>query len=220
MDLRWFYSPACRWLFENLRKHLRLVFLDNRGYAPSPGPMDAAAFAPDKQLEDIERARLELGLGRIAVIGHSIHSLMALEYAKTYPENVSHVVMIGPPVFNAASDQAMDQYWQEFASPARKAAIEEAFEKRYGPWYPKAVAVLEDDWDRMVRFYDFPEASLEASENDERGGEPDCFGSAPHHGSETIQTGRKRYGPDMEAPDGGGEALQKARRSPPAQRCV
>ncbi len=111
---------------ENLRKHLRLVFLDHRGYAPSPGPMDATAFAPDKQLEDIEQARLELGLGRIAVIGHSIHSLMALEYAKRYPENVSHVVMIGSPVFNAASDQeARDQYWQEFASPERRALMEE-----------------------------------------------------------------------------------------------
>ena len=110
---------------ENLRKRLRLVFLDHRGYAPSPGPMDAAAFAPDQQLDDIEQARLELGLGRIAVIGHSIHSLMALEYAKRYPENVSHVVMIAPPVFNAASAQAMDKYWQELASPERKAAMEE-----------------------------------------------------------------------------------------------
>ena len=26
------------------------------------------------------------------------------------------------------------------------------------PWYPKAVGVLEDDWDRVVAFYDFPEA--------------------------------------------------------------
>jgi transposase-like protein len=33
-----------------------------------------------------------------------------------------------------------------------------AFNKRYQPWYPKAVAALEDDWDRMVTFYDFPEA--------------------------------------------------------------
>lgn len=32
------------------------------------------------------------------------------------------------------------------------------FKKRYGPWYPKAVAVLEEDWDRMVTFYGFPEA--------------------------------------------------------------
>ncbi|MDA0312046.1 MAG: IS256 family transposase [Gemmatimonadetes bacterium] len=33
-----------------------------------------------------------------------------------------------------------------------------AFSKRYRPWYPKAVDVLEDDWERMVTFYDFPEA--------------------------------------------------------------
>jgi transposase-like protein len=34
----------------------------------------------------------------------------------------------------------------------------EAFSKRYGPWYPKAVETLEDDWDRMVTFYRFPES--------------------------------------------------------------
>ena len=110
---------------ENLRKHLRLVFLDHRGYAPSPGPMDATAFAPDKMLDDIERARQELRLGHIAVIGHSIHSVMALEYAKKYPENVSHVVMIGSPSLKAVNVQARDQYWQEFASPERKAVMEE-----------------------------------------------------------------------------------------------
>ena len=31
------------------------------------------------------------------------------------------------------------------------------FARRYRPWYPKAVDVLEDDWERMVAFYDFPE---------------------------------------------------------------
>ncbi len=50
---------------------------------------------------------------------------MALEYAKKYPENVSHVVMIGSPGLNAANDQARNQYWQEFASPERKAVMEE-----------------------------------------------------------------------------------------------
>ena len=32
------------------------------------------------------------------------------------------------------------------------------FEKRYEPWYPKAVEVLKDDWERMITFYDFPES--------------------------------------------------------------
>lgn len=44
-------------------------------------------------------------------------------------------------------------------APTRAAALKarEAFAKRYGPWYPKAVATLEEDWERMVTFYDFPE---------------------------------------------------------------
>jgi len=45
-------------------------------------------------------------------------------------------------------------------APTRAEAVKarQAFKKRYGPWYPKAVAVLEDDWKRMVTFYDFPQA--------------------------------------------------------------
>ncbi len=45
-------------------------------------------------------------------------------------------------------------------APTRAEALKarHAFKKRFGPWYPKAVEALEDDWDRMVTFYDFPEA--------------------------------------------------------------
>ncbi len=44
-------------------------------------------------------------------------------------------------------------------APSRAEAVRarEAFARRYRPWYPKAVDVLEDDWERMVAFYDFPE---------------------------------------------------------------
>ena len=44
-------------------------------------------------------------------------------------------------------------------APRRAEAVKarEVFARRYRPWYPKAVDVLEDDWERMVAFYDFPE---------------------------------------------------------------
>ena len=44
-------------------------------------------------------------------------------------------------------------------APTRAEALKarHGFAKRYGPWYPKAVAVLEDDWERMITFYAFPE---------------------------------------------------------------
>jgi putative transposase len=43
-------------------------------------------------------------------------------------------------------------------SLAEAGEAREAFKKRYGPWYPKAVEVLKDDWDRMITFYHFPES--------------------------------------------------------------
>ena len=110
---------------QNLRKHIRMVFLDHRGYAPSPGPMDAFEFATDKLLDDVERARQQLELGRIVIVGHSIHSVMALEYAKKYPDSVSHVVMIASAGLDAENEHLMEPYWEEFASPERKAALEE-----------------------------------------------------------------------------------------------
>lgn len=44
-------------------------------------------------------------------------------------------------------------------APSVAAALKahKAITKRYKPWYPKAVDTLEDDWDRMVTFYRFPE---------------------------------------------------------------
>ncbi len=112
---------------QNLREHLRFVFLDHRGFAPSPGPVDTMAFALDSILDDVERVRQELALGRIAVIGHSGHAFMALEYAKKYPENVSHVVMIGiAPVLGALNAERIERLWQETASAERKAAMDAA----------------------------------------------------------------------------------------------
>ncbi len=111
---------------QNLRKHLRLVFLDHRGFAPSPGPVDTTEFALDAILDDIERARKELGLGRVAIIGQSGHALMALEYAKKYPANVSHVIMIAnSPNYSAAFLEANNRYWEESVSPERKAILKE-----------------------------------------------------------------------------------------------
>jgi len=88
--------------------------------------VDTAEFALDTLVDDIERARQELGLGRVAVLGHSGHALMALEYAKKYPAHVSHVIMISmAPDLSATSAAAAERYWQESVSPEHKAAMEE-----------------------------------------------------------------------------------------------
>jgi proline iminopeptidase len=118
------HSP--RIFSQHLRQHLRLVFLDHRGFAASPGRVDTVEFALDTLVDDIERARQELGLGRVAIMGHSGHALMALAYAEKYPANVSYVIMIGmAPDLSVASAAAAERYWQESVSPERKGVLEE-----------------------------------------------------------------------------------------------
>jgi len=112
---------------QELRKSLGLVFLDHRGFAPPPDrPVDTTAFALDTLLDDVERARQQLGLGRVVVVGHSGHAYLALEYAKKYPANVSHVVMVAiAPDLSEAHSRARDQYWADSASAERKAVMVE-----------------------------------------------------------------------------------------------
>ncbi|WP_298725803.1 alpha/beta hydrolase [uncultured Ferrovibrio sp.] len=112
-----------------LRQHLQLAFVDHRGFAPltepANEPVTAADFAFETVLEDIERLRAHLGLGKIVILGHSGHGYMALEYAKRYPKHVSHVVMIATgPSHNAEHMTMAERHWQEAVCPARKAKLE------------------------------------------------------------------------------------------------
>lgn len=120
------YYP--RTFSEGLRKHLRLAFVDHRCFAIPPKTADDSLFELDVILDDMEYVRKKLNLGRIVVIGHSGHGYMALEYAKKYPEYVSHVVLIGHgPDFSIKSQEMAEQYWKDAASPERKKALDENF---------------------------------------------------------------------------------------------
>jgi len=111
---------------QNLRDHLQLVFMDHRGFAPSPGPVDTSEFELEKLVDDVECLRQHLGLERVAVIGHSGQAYMALEYGKKYPENTSHVVMIGiAPDLGEASAELAEKNYQTLADSDRLAAEQE-----------------------------------------------------------------------------------------------
>jgi proline iminopeptidase len=66
-------------------------------------------FGIREAVADIEATRRQLGMDRFVMVGHSIHGLVALAYAATYPQHVTHVIAIGAPPsvpFNADSVQA------------------------------------------------------------------------------------------------------------------
>jgi proline iminopeptidase len=75
--------------------HLRLVYVELRGSGRSTG--NPADLSFDVLADDLEAVRLRLGVERIAVLGHSILGVLAIEYARRRPQSVSHVIAVGTP---------------------------------------------------------------------------------------------------------------------------
>jgi proline iminopeptidase len=107
-----------------LRKHLRLVFVDHRGFGTPTKQYLNADFELDKLVDDIEKIRAALQLEEVIVAGHSGHGYMALAYAQKYPQNVSHVALLAlSPDSSEASFKAADRYLEESVAPERKARL-------------------------------------------------------------------------------------------------
>jgi proline iminopeptidase len=113
-----------RILSQELRKHFRFVFMDLRHEARSNSSLEISEITLDTYLDDIDKVRRTLGLDVTAVFGHSIHSYIALEYARKYPKNTSHVIMTGNTPYRI-SGNAADDFWESDASDERKMVLKE-----------------------------------------------------------------------------------------------
>ena len=116
-----------RILSQELRNHFRWVFMDLRHDAQSNSSLEISKITLDTYLDDIDKVRRTLGLDKTAVFGHSIHSYIALEYARKYPKNTSHVVMSGFTPYSLAG--VADEFWETDASDERKMILKQNWEK-------------------------------------------------------------------------------------------
>jgi proline iminopeptidase len=112
---------------QELREHLQLVFVDHRHFVDLQTlPEDDQALPPDQitldtYAADMEQVRESLGLGDVIVIGHSIHGMLALEYARRQPQHLLGAVAIGAlPHISADDPDEADRIWQAEASKERK----------------------------------------------------------------------------------------------------
>lgn len=76
-----------------LEKTQRVVYLDQRGSGRSERPKDARFYSIPILVEDVEALRKALGVERIALLGHSFGTILALEYAARHPDHVAAVVL-------------------------------------------------------------------------------------------------------------------------------
>jgi proline iminopeptidase len=75
-----------------LERDLRMVYLDQRGSGRSERPWNDA-YSLDLLVDDIDQLRRAWGVEKIALVGHSFGTILALEYAANHPEHVERVVL-------------------------------------------------------------------------------------------------------------------------------
>src|SRR5262245_37732318 len=78
--------PYERQMPAQLDDHLQLVFVELRGSGRSTGNARDLTF--DVLAEDLEAIRKHVGTDRVAVLGHSILGILALEYGRRCPASV------------------------------------------------------------------------------------------------------------------------------------
>lgn len=108
-----------------LRERLRLVYVDLRGSGRSTG--DPASLTFDSLASDLEAIRTDLGVERVAVLGHSVLGILAIEYGRRHPGSVSHVIVVGTPPFWDLGRLATESlaFFESDASDARKRVLRE-----------------------------------------------------------------------------------------------
>jgi proline iminopeptidase len=118
-------KPCERMMPARLSERMKLAFVDLRGGGRSTGEASELTF--DVLAEDLEAIRGDLGLEKIAVLGHSILGALAIEYGRRCPASVSHVITVGtPPRGDMAWLQAKaTAFFEADASEDRKRVLRE-----------------------------------------------------------------------------------------------
>jgi proline iminopeptidase len=108
---------------QQLSNGLQLVFVDLRGGGQSTGDPSVLTF--DRIAADFEAIRVDLDVDTVAVIGHSIMGVLAIEYARRCPASVSHVMTVGTPPRGdmAWLSGVATQFFEQDASEERKAVL-------------------------------------------------------------------------------------------------
>lgn len=76
-----------------LGKHLKMIYLDQRGVGRSGSPV-SGDFSTDRMVKDFEEVRSALKIDRWLTMGHSFGGILQMQYSQRTPESISGMLMI------------------------------------------------------------------------------------------------------------------------------
>jgi proline iminopeptidase len=108
--------------------HFKIYSVDSRLFLPTGSGFDVETITVESLAQEMDAIREAFGFDTVAVLGHSMFGNFALEYARRYPDRVTHVVVVGCPITGYSQDffAAQDEYLE--SHPERKAIWESNWE--------------------------------------------------------------------------------------------
>ena len=73
-----------------------VVYYDQRGTGRSGAELVDSIINFDAFVDDIDALRQALGYERVSVLGHSFGALLAIEFARRYPDHVRSIILMNP----------------------------------------------------------------------------------------------------------------------------
>ncbi len=80
-------------MLSNLTPYTNIVYFDRRADILSSRALHQV-LSPEEIADDVDALRRELGLKRVTLLGHSFGGVIALTYAKRYPENIKRLLLL------------------------------------------------------------------------------------------------------------------------------
>ncbi|AXG58172.1 hydrolase [Streptomyces lincolnensis] len=155
-----------------LTAHRTLIRLDLRGTGRSHRPEDPASYRCDRQVDDVEALRKELGLERLDLLAHSAGANLAALYTARHPDRVARLALITPSVYAVGIEITADD------------RLRTARLRRDELWFAPAYAALEavtegrgtpDSWQAVAPFWyarwDEETKAFRAAEDEQRNDE-------------------------------------------------
>ncbi|MBH16398.1 MAG: alpha/beta hydrolase [Gemmatimonadetes bacterium] len=157
-----FFAAAFRPTIDALRKDgFRVIAIDRLGYGRSSKPL--IHYNLHMPARNTKALLDKLGIGKAAIVGHSMGGMVATRFASTYPEVTTHVVMVNQI---GLTDARQSRPWTDLEQGYRS-ALETSYESvlrghlRYYPngwrheyleWVKYQYGLtLSGDWPRMAR---------------------------------------------------------------------
>lgn len=97
-----------KFIAPQLSKNYQVVAFDGRGAGQSPPLLEPANY-----VEDLRRLLDYLGIDKAAIVGHSIGGQIATDFALTYPERISKLVLVAPGLSGYQFSPAFQQWSQQ-----------------------------------------------------------------------------------------------------------